>query len=75
MGILYAVLALAARHLEITTGSRRYHSNEYEQKCLGILIPMFNSDAIEQLQDDSIIDDSIIVSALILRVLDEMTGM
>lgn len=68
-GILYAVLAVAARHLEATGGSIYSRSNEYEQKCLNILIPTLNSRKIEQLQGDGVL-----VSALLLRLLDEMTG-
>lgn len=67
-GILYAVLAVSARHLE-ATGSTYCNSNEYERECLAILIPMFNKDHCSQSQHDGVL-----VPALLLRLLDEMTG-
>ena len=62
------MLAVSARHLE-AVGSKDCKSNEYERMCLNILIPMLNNNDIVQSQDDSVL-----VSALLLRLLDEMTG-
>lgn len=68
-GILYAVLAVAARHLEATSGSEYHNSDEYERKCLGILIPTLDQREIATPQVDATL-----MSALLLRLLDEMTG-
>ncbi|RTE68573.1 hypothetical protein BHE90_017049 [Fusarium euwallaceae] len=67
IGLLYAVLAVAARHREVT-GTEYCNSNEYERECLGILIPTLNDNHATQSQDDAVL-----VSALMLRLLDEMT--
>ncbi|KAK2732145.1 arca-like protein [Colletotrichum kahawae] len=66
-GILYAVLAVSARYLEAVR-SEEWDSNEYERKCLGILIPMLNDRNVAEPQGDGVL-----VSALLLRLLDEMT--
>lgn len=69
-GIFYTVLAVSARHLEATRGSQYWYSNEYERECLRFLIPTLNGiNARERLQNEAMM-----VSALLLRLLDEMTG-
>ncbi|KAI8292951.1 hypothetical protein K4K59_006033 [Colletotrichum sp. SAR11_240] len=68
-GILYAVLAVSARYLEAVR-SEEWDSNEYERKCLGILIPMLNDRNVAEPQGDGVL-----VSALLLRLLDEMTDL
>jgi len=65
--VLYAVLAVCARHREITTGVGDQKSNEYERKCLEVLIPSLN-DTTKVLQETTL------ASALLLRLLEEMTG-
>ncbi|KAI0434458.1 hypothetical protein F5Y09DRAFT_252925 [Xylaria sp. FL1042] len=65
--ILYAILAVSARHLE-AIGEEYYNSNEYERECLGLMIPMFNDK--DYMQEP---DDGLLVSALLLRCLEEMT--
>ena len=65
--LLYAVLAISARHLELTQGLPGNKSDEYQQNCLQILIPSLN-DATKALPD------TIMASALLLRLLEEMTG-
>lgn len=65
--LLYAVLATSARHLELTQGLPGNKSDEYQQNCLQILIPSLN-DATKALPD------TIMASALLLRLLEEMTG-
>ncbi|KAJ3534187.1 hypothetical protein NM208_g7649 [Fusarium decemcellulare] len=67
LGLLYTVLAVAARHREATEDVY-CKSNEYERECLAILIPTLNNNHETQSEDDGIL-----VSALILRLLDEMT--
>ncbi|KAI1303498.1 hypothetical protein F5Y03DRAFT_359695 [Xylaria venustula] len=66
-GILFAILAVSARHLE-AIGDEYYNSNEYERECLGLMIPMFNGR--NDMQEP---DDGLLVSALLLRCLEEMT--
>ncbi|KAF5012535.1 hypothetical protein FDECE_1402 [Fusarium decemcellulare] len=68
VGLLYTILAVAARHREATQDVY-CKSNEYERECLAILIPTLNNNHETQSEDDGIL-----VSALILRLLDEMTG-
>jgi hypothetical protein len=65
--LLYAVLAISARQLELTQGLPGNKSDEYQQNCLQILIPSLN-DATKALPD------TIMTSALLLRLLEEMTG-
>ncbi|KAI0965461.1 hypothetical protein F4678DRAFT_452680 [Xylaria arbuscula] len=65
--ILFAILAVSARHLE-AIGDEYYNSNEYERECLGLMIPMFNGR--NDMQEP---DDGLLVSALLLRCLEEMT--
>lgn len=65
--LLYAVLAVSARHRELTTSIGYSNSFEYEQRCLEILIPSLNDTT-------AVLQDSILASALLLRLLDEMTG-
>ncbi|KAI0812118.1 hypothetical protein GGR55DRAFT_612985 [Xylaria sp. FL0064] len=65
--ILFAILAVSARHLE-AVGEEYYSSNEYERECLGLMIPMFNDHDYMQKPDDGLL-----VSALLLRCLEEMT--
>lgn len=65
--LLYAVLAVSARHRELTTSIGYSNSFEYEQQCLEILIPSLNDTT-------AVLQDSILASALLLRLLDEMTG-
>ncbi|KAI0437713.1 hypothetical protein F4803DRAFT_131724 [Xylaria telfairii] len=65
---LFAILAVSARHLE-AIGEEYYNSNEYERECLGIMIPMLNDKYPTQAPDDSLL-----VSALLLRCLEEMTS-
>jgi len=65
--VLYAVLAICARHREITTGVGEQKSNEYERKCLQVLIPsLYNITEVLQ--------ETTLASALLLRLLGEMTG-
>ena len=65
--ILFAVLAVSARHREAVE-SGNFNSNEYERGCLEILIPALNNnDPIETP------DEALIISALLLRLLEEMT--
>ncbi|KAI8950496.1 hypothetical protein F4801DRAFT_342834 [Xylaria longipes] len=64
---LFGILAVSARHLE-AVGEEYYNSNEYERECLGIMIPMLNDKYPMQEPDDSLL-----VSALLLRCLEEMT--
>lgn len=65
--ILYSVLAISARHRKLTMGVEGDNSDEYERRCLEILIPTL-SDTSGALQD------SVLASALILRLFEEMTG-
>ncbi|KAF9875548.1 hypothetical protein CkaCkLH20_06929 [Colletotrichum karsti] len=60
-------MAVSARYLE-AVGSDDFDSNEYERRCLGILIPMLNDKNTTEPHDDGLL-----VSALLLRLLDEMT--
>lgn len=62
------MLAVAARHRE-ATGVEYCNSDGYEGKCLGILIPTLNENHTTQSEGDAVL-----VSALMLRLLDEMTG-
>ena len=64
--ILFGVLALAARLLE-AMGLGNHGSNEYEHRCFEILIPTIG-------EAEQVSDDAVLVSALLLRLLDEMTG-
>ncbi|KAI1751950.1 hypothetical protein F4782DRAFT_502717 [Xylaria castorea] len=66
--ILFAILAVSARHLE-AIGEEYFNSNEYERECLRIMIPMLNDKYSMQEPDDSLL-----VSALLLRCLEEMTS-
>ncbi|KAI1429211.1 hypothetical protein F5Y12DRAFT_728637 [Xylaria sp. FL1777] len=65
--ILFAILAVSARHLE-AIGEEYCNSNEYERECLGLMIPMFNDK--DYMQEP---DDGLLVSAVLLRCLEEMT--
>ncbi|KAL7939941.1 hypothetical protein V8C42DRAFT_117826 [Trichoderma barbatum] len=64
--ILFTVLAISARHCELTKGSNDYKSHKYKQQCLKVLIPSLN-DITKALQD------TVLASAVLLRLLDEMT--
>ncbi|KAI1737876.1 hypothetical protein F4680DRAFT_460209 [Xylaria scruposa] len=66
--ILFAILAVSARHLE-AIGEEYFNSNEYERECLRIMIPMLNDKYSMQEPDDSLF-----VLALLLRCLEEMTS-
>ncbi|KAI0854679.1 hypothetical protein F4860DRAFT_95991 [Xylaria cubensis] len=66
--ILFAILAVSARHLE-AIGEEYFNSNEYERECLRIMIPMLN-DKYSMREPD----DSLFVLALLLRCLEEMTS-
>lgn len=65
--VLYGVLAVSARHLEQQKKIDEVLSCEYERCCLQILIPSL-SKKTETLQDGAL------ASAMLLRLLDEMTG-
>lgn len=62
------MLAVSGKHLEATK-SKICKSDEYERKSLGILIPMLSENDATQSQGDAVL-----ISALLLRLLDEMTG-
>lgn len=62
------MLAVSAKHFE-AVNSTYCKSDEYERKSLEILIPMLNDTNATHSQDDGVL-----VSALLLRLLDEMTG-
>lgn len=66
--ILFAVLAISARHREVTMGVSTCDSHEYERKCLENLIPSLNNTAKS-------LDDTVLASAVLIRLLEEMTGM
>lgn len=66
--ILYAVLAISSRHRELTAGDIGHRSNEYERRCLEELIPSLNSTG-------RVFGESALASAVLLRLLEEMTGM
>lgn len=63
--ILYAVLAVSARHREVTMGIDG-ESHKYEQQCLEELIPSLNDTS-------KVLQDAVFASALLLRLLEEMT--
>ncbi|KAI0908584.1 hypothetical protein F4823DRAFT_598290 [Ustulina deusta] len=65
--MLFAILAVSARHLE-AIGEEYCNSNEYERECLGLMIPMFND---KDFMQEPV--DGLLVSALLLRCLEEMT--
>lgn len=65
--ILYGVLAVSARHRALTMNIEDKNSDEYERRCLEVLIPALN-DTTKVLQDTAL------ASAIILRLLEEMTG-
>lgn len=64
--IAYAVLAISARHRELTMGVRNHKSNEYERACLQVLIPSLSDETM-------VLGDSLLASAVLLRLLEEMT--
>lgn len=66
--ILFAVLAISARHRELTMGIDNCNSHEYERQCLENLIPSLNDTT-------KVLDDSVLASAVLVRLLEEMTGM
>ena len=66
--ILFAVLAISARHREVTMGADNCNSHEYERKCLKNLIPSLSNTAKD-------LDDTVLASAVLIRLLEEMTGM
>lgn len=65
--ILYAVLAISARHRELTMGIGNHKSHIYESRCLEVLIPSLNDQTIA-------LSDGLLASAMLLRLLEEMTG-
>ncbi|RAH70056.1 Zn(II)2Cys6 transcription factor [Aspergillus aculeatinus CBS 121060] len=64
--ILFAVLAISARHRELTMGISSCNSHEYEGRCLEVLIPSLNDTS-------KALDDSVLASAMLLRLLEEMS--
>ena len=65
--ILYAVLAVSARHREIISGTDNRHADNFEQKCLEHLIPKLG-------HVSEPITEAALASALLIRLLEEMTG-
>lgn len=66
--ILYAVLAISTKHRELTTGLKGIEqADEYERKCLEVLIPSLN-------HTDGALQDAVLASALLIRLFEEMTG-
>ncbi|OJJ94713.1 hypothetical protein ASPACDRAFT_64991 [Aspergillus aculeatus ATCC 16872] len=64
--ILFAVLAISARHRELTMGISSCDSHGYEGRCLEVLIPSLNDTS-------KVLDDSVLASAMLLRLLEEMS--
>lgn len=66
--ILYAVLAISTKHRELMTGLKGIEdADEYERKCLEVLIPSLND-------TDRALQDAALASALLLRLFEEMSG-
>ncbi|KAK2596324.1 hypothetical protein N8I77_013220 [Diaporthe amygdali] len=65
--ILYAVLAISTKHRELMTGLKGIEeADEYERKCLEVLIPSLND-------TDRALQDAALASALLLRLFEEMS--
>ncbi|POR35324.1 Uncharacterized protein TPAR_04457 [Tolypocladium paradoxum] len=64
--VLYAVLAISAKHREVTMGVDGHRSIEYERQCLEALIPSLNDTT-------KVLHEPLLASALLLRLLNEMT--
>lgn len=65
--IRYAVLAICARHREVTMRIDNRMAVEYERRCLEALIPSLGDTA-------TVLNERALASAIILRLLNEMTG-
>lgn len=66
--LLDAILALSAKHLSLNGKFDRYASDKYQRRCLEKLIPALND-------QKSLLDENLFAATIILRLLDEMTGM
>jgi Fungal specific transcription factor domain len=66
--LLNAILAVSAKHLNLCGKFDHLASDKYQRKCLLKLIPALND-------HNSILDETLFAATIILRLLDEMTGM
>lgn len=66
--LYYAVLAVAAKHRNLGSAAADPKADEYQRRCLETLIPALNDDS-------TVLAENILACALILRLLEEMTGM
>ena len=67
MTLLYAVLAVSARHQSLTGQRTNKVADEYQRRCLTNLIPVLNDPSNTS-------GDAVLASATILRFFEEMTG-
>lgn len=66
--LLYAILAVSAKHQSRVTGQDDGSGDYYQRCCLDILIPALNSTAAAN-------PDHLLATAVILRLFEEMTGL
>jgi len=65
--LFYAILTLSSRHLSRINFQNTYEAEEYHERCLNILIPIFNN-------EEAIADENILATAVLLRLYEEMTA-
>ena len=66
--LLYACLAISARHLSHTTKSVPPHvADEYHERCIGILLPVLEN------KDMNISIDILLASTVILRFFEQIS--
>jgi hypothetical protein len=66
--LLDAFLAVAAKHMSLKGKFDRYAPDKYQRRCLEKLIPALND-------RNSLLNENLFAATIVLRLLDEMTGM
>lgn len=66
--LLYAVLAVAARHRSLRNGIDDVRADDYQRRCLETLTLALNN-------TEETLNETILMASLVLRFLEEMTGM
>ncbi|KAK9318765.1 hypothetical protein V1517DRAFT_334672 [Lipomyces orientalis] len=65
--LLFAILAVSAKHFSLIHGFDSYAADRYLRKCLDILLPSLANNSIE-------LDDKLLATTIIIRLFDEMTA-
>jgi hypothetical protein len=66
--LLYAILAVSARHLSVTKGYDIDEADRYHRECLGLLIPILDDSS-------AALSEALYAATVILRLFEEISGM